>query len=159
MEDQSQTAGAVVTEAPVFVDGYDALKQMVDGHSSEDVALWLIQAGYWPETLSIGAAAARVRNCLNKNGDQFFKYAEVVFLQWKTGRPYPMFYECDELGFDRPHPRDTMRELLQLKQDVAELEAQLTAKRRRLEAYQKAQGPNAEFDQDGRRLRFSRDTE
>lgn len=142
-------------QAPTFTNGYDALRQMLDGHSSETVALWLIEGGYWPESLSIGGAAARVRACTSPHGDQFFKFSEIMFLIWKTGRPYPIHYACDELGLTRPEPRNLSAELAALMEEVPKMESELAAKRRRLQVLMDGQtGPNPETDEEGRKLRF-----
>lgn len=145
-------------QAPTFTNGYDALRQMLDGHSSETVALWLIEAGYWSESLSIGGAAARVRSSLRPppGGDEFFKFSEIIFLAWKTGRPYPLYYACDELGLSRPEPRNLSAELAELMEEVPKMESELAAKRRRLQVLMDGwTGPNPETDEDGRRMRFS----
>lgn len=145
---------------PPFKNGYDAINQMLDGFKPEDIAMWLIQEEYWPDTLTIDTAVARVNKCKSANTvdgkKQFFKYAELVFLQWKTGRHYLCFYECDVLGRKRPEPRDVNRERLQLMQRVAELESDLVATKLLLRAAMSDEtGPDPEIDANGRRLRFS----
>lgn len=137
-----------------FTSGYDAIRQMLDGYSSEQVAVWLIEAGYWPESLSMGGAAARVRTCIRPDGDQFFKFAEIIYLAWRTGRPYPIYYACDELGLTRPEPRDMDSEMKALAEEVPALEAELDMKRRRLETLMQGRGPGDQRDANGRRLRF-----
>lgn len=88
----------------LYRDGYEAMRTMCDNSvfNYADLAMHLVEEGYWPAELSRESAAARFRACLNPDKDQYFKRSEMVALMRITGRVDPVYHECDELGLERP---------------------------------------------------------
>jgi len=84
--------------------GYDALRCMIDfsSYSMADLAMSLVDAGYWPGSLGYESATAKFRACMNPEKEAFFKSSEIQYLMFHTGRCDPLYYDCDRLGLERP---------------------------------------------------------
>lgn len=112
-----------------YQDGYDALRRMLDGHRSNAVAMALMEYELWP-SMPAGSAAARVRANLNPESDQFFKFSEIVFLMWWTGRIDPVLYACEALGYERPKKKRALRDLEKARRELADVERRADRLRR-----------------------------
>lgn len=112
-----------------YTNGYDALKRMVDGVKSERVASALVESGLWHEG-RLSSAAARVRANLNPESDQFFKFAEIVFLIWHFGQADPLMYLCDVCGYERPQRTQVLRNAEEARRRLEAAEAEAEAARR-----------------------------
>jgi len=108
----------------VYNNGYDAIRAMFDGYSSMDVAEFFIEGEYWPNSMTWGAAAARVRACWSPDSDEFWKLSELIAWSKHTGRTDVLDYWCDELGVDRPGERrkSTSAEMRRLMSELRDLE-------------------------------------
>lgn len=116
--------------------GADALAAMVDlsGLDRAGCARRLVDEGYWPASLSDAAATARMRACLNPDKADFLKLAEVVALMRYTGRLDPLYFVCDELGVERPAPRNPNAEVARCAEQLRALLTELPALARALDA-------------------------
>lgn len=115
------------TQAIAYRDGYDAMKRMLEDFDSVRVGRWLIEDGYWPQ-MPDDSAGARVRACLNPDKSRFFKFSEILYLAWRTGRADVLYYFCDYTGFHRPEHNGSVH------QQAEHLAEQIRAEERALDA-------------------------
>lgn len=114
-----------------YRDGYDALKRMLDGFDSVRVGRWLVDEGYWPQ-MPDDSAGARVRACLSPDKNRFFKFSEILFLAFRTGRPDALHYFCDYTGYERPERNSSAHEQAEhLAEQIRAEERALDAKKNR----------------------------
>lgn len=128
----SESAAGVVR--PSHPNGYAALKAMLEPYTSEQVARWLMDGGYWPR-LTLASAAARVRACTNPDKHEFFKFSEILFLMAQTERYQPLEFAAEVLGRTTPVADPERRCLVEVRRSPEECFVNLIeSQRQRLEA-------------------------
>lgn len=112
--------------------GYAAMKATFDGLSSKEIALAMIDSGLWD--MRLDSAAARVRNCMHPESDQFFKLSDLLFLMWHFQRFELLYHCCDVLHHSRPaliapntERAKILEEMLQKQTEYEELRAKYNA--------------------------------
>lgn len=101
-----------------YHDGYDALARMCEGHASDEIAYHLIHTdGVW-QGKELQSGATRVRSCLSRTKDEFFKLAELLAIMRFTQRYDPLYFACDQLGLSRPVVLSTEMQLEKIHQAV-----------------------------------------
>jgi hypothetical protein len=81
-----------------YDDEYDALNTAVSNSGRE---LKAIAQAIWPG-MKADSAYAKIKACLNRLGDQQFKFHEYIALMRFCGQYDPLFYICDETLHARP---------------------------------------------------------
>jgi hypothetical protein len=60
------------------------------------------------------SAYARLKACLNPDGDQRLKFCEIIAAMKFNNRFDALFFACDESGFERPKPSNPADEKAEL---------------------------------------------
>jgi hypothetical protein len=139
-----------------YRDGYDALRKNLDGYSSEVVAQWLMDDGYWPHGPA-ESGAARVRACLNPDKSEFFKFSEIIFLMNRSGRADALYYACDATQHERPGKKRSPHQIAEEElEEIQRLERELEQKKRNVNAFLLAHAQAVHPSPRGiRRMRYS----
>jgi len=120
-----------------YADGYDALKRMVRGFDSYQIAFHLIEVdGIW-KGKDLERAANRIRACLSRAKGEFFHFSEIIAITRFTKQYDAVFFLCDALGLSRPFPLSVPEQVERLRGTIEHASrtlASATAALERIEA-------------------------
>jgi hypothetical protein len=104
-----------------YDDEFDALQQMIAGseRSFKECAVFL-----WPD-MKPESAYARLKACVNPNGDQNLTFGQIVSLSRFCKRYEALFFMADELQHARPEEKSPEDEKALIQRKFAEAVAHL----------------------------------
>ncbi|MGY8872185.1 MAG: hypothetical protein ACKVJE_17240 [Pseudomonadales bacterium] len=82
----------------VSSDWYEALNQMCEPFTSDQIALWLVDAGLTKSGTSPKSVAAHVRAARNADKADYFKQSELIVLMERSGSLAPVNFVLEQLG-------------------------------------------------------------
>lgn len=110
-----------------YADGYDALKRMVRGFDSYQIAFHLIEVdGIW-KGKDLERAANRIRACLSRAKGEFFHFSEIIAITRFTKQYDAVFFLCDALGLSRPFPLSMPEQVERLRGSIEQASRTLEA--------------------------------
>lgn len=77
---------------------YETLNQMCAPFTSEQIALWLVEAGLTRHGTSLKSVAAHVRAAMNAEKPDYFKQSELIILMKHSGSLAPVNFVLEHLG-------------------------------------------------------------
>ena len=106
-----------MAQKPLFYDDWkEAVSHAItdSGREFKDVALEL-----WGKSLKPGTAYAKLKACLDENGDEKLGVGELLALMQYCGQYDPLYHLCDETFHARPAQITYDEEALSLEREIA----------------------------------------
>jgi hypothetical protein len=103
--------------------GIRALLAIREVKPATTLALDVYQAGGL--TNPVETYQRRFRSCFDPERGEYFHWWEVIAMMQVTGCHEPLFYLCDLLGYARPEKTDPKEQAAELKNKIAQLQAEM----------------------------------